>query len=355
MELLGEISERFRLFGELECPGMSPLYERLSLGVSSDPEVLAIAANRREGQPAPNLFFAAVHAVLAKEKAHRLARFYPDLSEDPDRGDPYPAFRGFCLERRERIEEIISVRAVQTNVVRRSALLLPAFARAIGRSARRPVSFQVSLPFSLIEIGASAGLNLYWDRYGYDYGGRVRWGDSTSPVQLTTAAQGEIVPPVPDTIVNIERRVGLDLEPVFLDSEESVSWLRALIWPERRDEAELLRRAMELVRADPPQLLSGDALDLLPEVLDAVPPESTPCIFHSHTLNQFPTEARERFAGLVREFGEGRDLHLISLESRRGQDNSELDLTSYRGGVETWEHLATCDSHGYRIRWRLPA
>ena len=100
MVLLGEIAETFRLFGELECPGMSPLYERLSLGVSSDPEVLAIAANRREGQPAPNLFFAAVHAVLAKEKSHRLARFYPDLSEDPDRGDPYPAFRGFCLERR---------------------------------------------------------------------------------------------------------------------------------------------------------------------------------------------------------------------------------------------------------------
>ena len=351
MELMCEIAERFRLFGELECPGMSPLYERLSLGVSNDPEVLAIAANRREGQPAPNLFFAAVHAVLAKEKSHRVAQFYPDLSEDPDRGDPYPAFRGFCLERRERIEEIISVRAVQTNVIRRSALLLPAFARAIGRSARRTVS----LPVSLIEIGASAGLNLYWDRYGYDYGGRARWGDSTSPVQLTTAVQGEVVPPVPDAIVNIERRVGLDLEPVFLDSEESVSWLRALIWPERRDEAELLRRAMELVRADPPQLLSGDALDLLPEVLDAVPPESTPCIFHSHTLNQFPTEARERFAGLVREFGEGRDLHLISLESRRSQDNSELDLTSYRGGVETWEHLATCDSHGYRIRWRLPA
>ena len=351
MELMCEIAERFRLFGELECPGMSPLYERLSLGVSNDPEVLAIAANRREGQPAPNLFFAAVHAVLAKEKSHRVAQFYPDLSEDPDRGDPYPAFRGFCLERRERIEEIISVRAVQTNVIRRSALLLPAFARAIGRSARRTVS----LPVSLIEIGASAGLNLYWDRYGYDYGGRARWGDSTSPVQLTTAVQGEVVPPVPDAIVNIERRVGLDLEPVFLDSEESVSWLRALIWPERRDEAELLRRAMELVRADPPQLLSGDALDLLPEVLDAVPPESTPCIFHSHTLNQFPTEARERFAGLVREFGEGRDLHLISLESRRGQDNSELDLTTYRGGVETWEHLATCDSHGYRIRWRLSA
>ncbi len=346
MEDLRGMAEIFRRFGDLECPGMSTLYERLSLAISGDPEILAIAVQRRAGQPAPNLFFAAVHALLLEGSPHPLARFYTSLSPATQTTeDPYPVFRTFCLERRAQIVEIISTRAVQTNVIRRSALLLPAFARAMGNGGNRPTA--------LIEIGASAGLNLFWDRYGFDYGGRLRWGDPASPVQLATTCQGPYLPPVPESAVNISQRVGLDLEPVYLDREDGGAWLRALIWPERRDEADLLSRAMDLARSGPPQLFAGDALDLLPGVLDAVPTESRPCIFHSHTLNQFPIEARERFAGLIDRYGGQRDLDLISLEGRRGQENSELDLATYRNGARKWEHLATCDSHGYRIKWLM--
>ena len=323
---------------------MSPLYERLSLAVSGSPEILAIAALRRAGQPAPNLFFAAVHALLMEETSHPLASFYPDLAPGAETsGDPYPAFRRFCLERRERIAEIVSVRGVQTNVVRRSALLLPAFARALRGAGGMPVF--------LVEVGASAGLNLFWDKYGYDYGGGHRWGDPASPVQLATACQGRFPPMLPDAPVNVAHRVGLDLEPVDLGNREAVAWLEALVWPERRDEAELLRRAMELARNDPPRMLRGDALELLPEVLDEAPPDCALCVFHSHTLNQFPPEARERFDRMMRRYGERRDLNVISLEARRGRENSELELLTWRGGVRNWERVATCDSHGYRIKW----
>ena len=344
MEDLSGMAEIFRHFAELECPGMSPLYEILSWNVANAPEILAIAAQRRAGQPVSNLFFAAVHALLIEEPSHPLASFYPDLASGRSpSGGPFPAFRSFCLERRDRIVEMISVRRVQTNVVRRCALLLPAFLRAISNWNGAPVV--------LVEVGASAGLNLFWDRYGYDYGGGVRWGDLMSPVQLTTTSLGDTRPPVPAREINVTGRVGIDLNPVDVSDNDAVSWLQALVWPERRDEAELLQRAIELARTTPPRLIAGDALDVLPEVLDSLPTDMVPLIFHSHTLNQFPTEARERFGELVNHYGSQRDLALISLESRQSQGNSELDLTTYINGVRTWEHLAQCDSHGYRIKW----
>ena len=344
MEDLSGMAEIFRRFAELECPGMSPLYETLSRSAANDPEVIAIAARRRAGQPAPNLLFAAVHALLIEDPSHPLASFYPDLAVGGSlSGDPYAAFRYFCLERKDRIIDIISARRVQTNVVRRSALLLPAFLRAMGNWDGAPVV--------LVEVGASAGLNLFWDQYGYDYGGGVRWGNPASPVQLTTAALGDRRPPVPARALKVTGRVGIDLNPVDVGDDDAVSWLRALVWPERRDEAELLQRAIELVREAPLCLIAGDALDVLPGILDGLPLGSVPVIFHSHTLNQFPADARKRFGELLDHYGSQRDLALISLESRQSQGDSELDLTIYVNGVRTWEHLAQCDSHGYRVRW----
>ena len=344
MEDLSGMAEIFRRFAELECPGMSLLYETLSRSAANDPEVLAIAVQRRAGQPAPNLLFGAVHALLTEEPFHPLASFYPDLAGDGSpSGDPYPVFRSFCMDRKSRIVEMISVRRVQTNVVRRSALLLPAFLRAIGNWNEAPVV--------LVEVGASAGLNLFWDRYGYDYGGGVRWGGPVSPVQLTTISLGGRRPPVPARALNVTGRVGIDLNPVDVGDNDAVSWLQALVWPERRDEAELLQRAIELARTTPPRLIAGDALNVLPEVFDSLPTDTVPLIFHSHTLNQFPADTRKRFAELVNCYGSQRDLALISLESLQSQGNSELDLTTHINGVCTWERLAQCDSHGYRIRW----
>src|SRR5690349_4433903 len=91
------IARRFRVFADAECRGSSPLYERLSHGVADDPELLALAAHGRPGQPLPNLFFAAVHSLLRAEPSDPLASFYPSLTVAPDRRDPMPAFHIFCL------------------------------------------------------------------------------------------------------------------------------------------------------------------------------------------------------------------------------------------------------------------
>ena len=114
------------MFCRHECRGLSPLYEALALAVAEDPELLTLAGAARPGQPAPNLFFAAVHLLLSSEpaKGDPLARYYPSLAETAASAtDAFPAFRGFCLAHAGAIAEIINRRSVNTNDVGRCAVL----------------------------------------------------------------------------------------------------------------------------------------------------------------------------------------------------------------------------------------
>src|SRR5215472_17094894 len=69
----------------------------------------------------------------------------------------------------------------QTNEVRRSACLLPGFLT---------VAAETRLPLACLELGASAGLNQLWHRYGYQLLGAGRWGDRAAPLQLDTDWSG---------------------------------------------------------------------------------------------------------------------------------------------------------------------
>jgi hypothetical protein len=138
---------------------------------------------------------------------------------------------------------------------------------------------------------------------------------------------------------------------VDISDPDAVDWLRALVWPERVDEAQMLEDALEIAKDDPPRLLAGDALELLPEVLESIPSDSPLCLYHTNTLNQFPREARERFLELVEDHGSIRDLSLISVEGRAGGHHCAVELTQYQNGLKTTRHLADNDSHGNWIQW----
>ncbi len=338
-----ELARRFRQFAEHECRGRSPLYERLSHAVAEDGELLRLAAEARPGQPVPNLFFAAVQFLLLRGGGPALARFYPTLggAYRPD-DDPVPAFRAFCLAHRDAIVAIERTRLVQTAHARRCALLLPAFELVSRAFARRPMA--------LIEVGASAGLNLVWDRYGYSYGDGRRSGRRDAQVQLSCEPRGPLAPPLPQRPPAVAWRVGLDLNPIDLSDPDERLWLRALIWPDEPGRAELLREAIAAVTLDPPRLLAGDALATLPRALAEAPAELPVCIYHSFTLNQFSPEGRRRFAEIVAGAAAKRVLALIALEAlSRASPVPELRLSL--GPALTPRLLARCDAHGAWIEW----
>ena len=347
MNELETLAYRFRRFAELECRDSSPLYERLSTCVAGDAELLEMATHCSEGQPAPNLFFGAAHLVLLENPGHPLSAYYASVEETPkEREGAYPHFRALCLEHSERIVETVSTRRVQTNEVGRCAVLLPAFAIVAERSASREAAF--------IEVGASAGLNLLWDRFRYEYGGVARWGDPSSPVRLVCEPIGAPLPPIPDALPSVVLRVGIDLDPVDLGDAESVRWLRALIWPEHRRRVAALAGALRLAASDPPVLVAADALDALPGVLETVPPDAATCVYHTHTLNQFPPDARRRFGEILDDFGARQDLYVVSIERQGPQQErvgALLELTSYEGGRKTSRALGRCDNHGMWLDW----
>ena len=61
------------------------------------------------------------------------------------------------------------------------------------RPSPRWRAWQVARPLALIEVGASAGLNLLFDRYGYDYGAGRSAGDPSAPVRFTCALRGAVL------------------------------------------------------------------------------------------------------------------------------------------------------------------
>lgn len=343
-----KMAERFRRIAKDQFEGYSPLYERLALGAADDPEVLAVASEVGQGKSvATLLLLGSVQYLLLKGAEHPLAAYYPSVvgyDRKPREGDPYPAFHDFVLQNRAEIERLVRTRIVQTNEVQRCACLLPVFGLLYDEALKRPLA--------LVEVGTSAGLHLLWDKYGYSYGPGLQYGDPTSPVQLSCELRGKFRPPMPDPFPRVAYRVGIDLDPIDVRDPDQLLWLRALIWPEHRERAELLDRAAGIARQNPPSLLKGDVFDLLPQVVQSAPRGTAICIYHSYTLVQLPQEARDRLTTLIGQLSLDRPIYRISQEWLGGEA-AQVTLTRFAGNTYEEQHLADCHPHGHWLEWKL--
>ncbi|MBO4274692.1 DUF2332 domain-containing protein [Microbispora triticiradicis] len=265
-----ETAEWYRYFAEREARGHSPVYEVLGLAVAADPGLLELVDGLPEPKRQPNLLFAAVRFL----------------------GGPYDDFGRFhawTVRHWDRVRETVLARRTQTNETGRCASLLPVLAALPG-------------PLALIEVGASAGLCLYPDRYRYRYddpaGCGPEIGPAASPVLLTCRTNGGV--PVPDHPPEIVWRVGIDLDPVDVRDDEAVRWLECLVWPGQDDRLARLRGAVRMARRDPPRLVRGDASAVLPGLVAAAPAGATVVVFHSALMPYLDAGARNRFVALVR-------------------------------------------------------
>ena len=339
---LDALAQIFKRFSKEAHVGGSPLYASLADGIANDIDLLTIASSATH-RPVPNLLFGAVHYLLLRGVNDKLSSFYPSMTrESRPQIHAYRYFREFCLEFEPAIRDLLSSRLVQTNEVARCSYLLPAFALIADQNP--------DFPLSIVDIGASAGLHLLWNRYCYEYNTKVV-GDESSRVRIKAEVRGNNVPPIPYNFPPVAFQMGLDLNPVHLTNPDSALWLRALVWPEHERRATQLKSAIELAIDKPPSLIAGDALETLPKVLNRIPSDSTLCIFHAHTLNQFSQDERTRFDSLLDEFSMENDLFLLSAEMLNRQDFATLDLVSIRGGSRQCRKLADVDAHGSWLKW----
>ena len=345
---LEALARRFVHFADQECGDYAPFYAHLARGIALDLDLLTIAAHTRSGQQAPNLLLAAVHELLLRGADHALAAFYPSvahLTAAPP-GDPMPAFRAFCQDHRTALIDLVSTRLVQTNEPQRCTVLLPAFAMVQHLAD--------GMPLALIEVGASAGLNLLFDRYGYDYGAGRSAGDPGLPIRFACTLRGEVRPPMPARMPPVAARVGLDLHPIHATDPEAIRWLRALVWPEHPARAALLEQVLALAQREPSRLLAGDALAILPQAVADAPADTAVCVFHTATLAHFPPEARARFRALIAEPARQRDLFWLSSEGSGNSGRRGLYLTlltAFQHGRRMERQLAYSHPHGIWLEW----
>jgi hypothetical protein len=226
-------------------------------------------------------------------------------------------------------------RLVQTNVVKRSALL------RLGMTA---VASMTDEPVTLIEVGSSAGVHLRFDDYRYEIAGRT-WGKASSPVVVSAEWRGDGAPPDLGRLPAIGARVGIDLNPIDAGDPDERLWLRALIWPENLAQAALQDEALRAVAANPPRTYAGDAVDLLPGVVAEVPRGAPIVIFHSATRLHVPPGRREAFDAAIAGAGREHELFHLSYEAARGLGEQGFALELRRGG-RPGRRLAIGHGHG---------
>jgi hypothetical protein len=167
-------------------------------------------------------------------------------------------------------------RSTQTNEPARCATLLP-------------VLMQLPQPLALIEVGASAGLCLLPDRYGYDFGrGRITPAALDAPVFHCRVNE---TTPVPTRLPDIAWRAGLDLNPMDLSDPAQTAWLETLVWPEQIQRLANLRAAIKLAADLKPRVVKGDLRGDLASLAREAPKDATLVIFHTAVLSYVASPA----------------------------------------------------------------
>ncbi|MFB6234034.1 MAG: DUF2332 domain-containing protein [Halopenitus sp.] len=352
---------------------VTPLYETLASAAAADERLLDIAAAAPEGQPAPQLLLAAVHSLLLEGESHPLTLFYPTCrgdevtfvdgdtpsadgdtataDGDPAAGNPVPHFREFCLANEAKLRERIASRRVQTNDVGRSAVLLPAFTHVHRRTD--PDSL------ALIELGASAGLNLNWDRYGYRYGRNNtgdddavrRAGDPDSPVTIETDVRGAERVLLPPSLPPVPWRVGVDENPLDPTETANARWLHALVHPDQPGRHRRLDAALAVARRHQPTVVEGDAVTELPRLLGAAPPDAALVVFSTHFLYQLPSEAVDRLREILAAHSRYRPVDWLSIDPDADLGTPVYRRVAFRDGDAAERQLAQFESYGDWLRW----
>jgi hypothetical protein len=327
----------------------SPLYRALSQTVVASDQLLDLAARGRPGQYPTFLFFGAVHRLLLRGTDHPLGGYYPSVAGAAalPAADAGPALESFGRAYAEELAETIRTRLVQTSVVQRT-LGLRVGLSAIAAATREPMAG----PLHVIEVGASAGLNLRFGRYGYRLGGR-QYGDPDAPVQLAAEVYGPGSLPDLDRVPVIGQVQGVDLNPVDATDPDAREWLEALVWPENSAQRKLLGRALALAAADPPPIRAGDAVEVLPELAAGLPAGEPRLVFHAATRMHVPQERRAAFDAAIRAVGETGPLWWLSIENspdpdprpRPARPGAALLLRDPAGHTQT---VAVVDGH---LRW----
>jgi hypothetical protein len=279
----------------------------------------------------------AVHRLVLEGRAPELARFYPSAGGTVGPG-VHAAFSDVLAEHQPALRDLIE-RPVQTNEVGRAAALLGGFLT---------VAAETGMPLRLLEVGASAGLNLRWDRYFYTAAGDS-WGDAGSSVRFEDAF-GSGTPPLSVRAQVAERR-GCDPDPLDPAAREDRLTLLSYVWPDQEQRVAQLRAALELASSVEVPIDRAEAVPWLERQLSERHAGVATVVFHSIVLPYLGEQGIAQLAQTIRGAGEradaGAPLAWLSMEA--GGDQADVRLTTWPGGDQRL--LARATYHGPPVTW----
>jgi len=338
-----KLKERFKRFAETECKGVSPLYYFISNEVAKDKDLIDIASFCKQRQPMPNLFLASVQYLLLNNQSENLAQYYPSINKQHLEDLPFDLFKEFCIRNKEHIIELEQTRIVQTNALNRCAYLMPILS-----------SLFQSQEVNIIDIGTSAGLTLNLDKYEYHYNGNYFLGQS--PVKVRSEIRDGDMPKF-ESIVKLNKKIGIDQNPLDLETKENSNWLRALIWADQIERVEKIEEAIRIAKKENNQLERASTIAEFQEIILNQDNNFPLAIFHTHTLYQFTPEERIEFWSLVDAIGKERDLTYLATEYSTVQQNDYgikgviIEVTNYNKGTKSSQLVAETNGHANWIKW----
>lgn len=262
-------AEKYRNFSSGEARGESACYEDWAAGVAGDPELIGLIDELPEPRRQPNLLFAAARYLGVP-------------------AGPFAEFRAGVLAAWPDVREIMLTKRTQTNEPGRSAVMMPLLAA-------------LPQPLALLEVGASAGLCLYPDKFSYQYGDTERIDPPDGPGAALLSCAIDAPVPVPAALPQVVWRAGCDLNPLDVTDAADMRWLQTLVWPEQEDRRQRLAAAIEVARSDPPHLVAGDLNDVVEDLAGQAPDDATLVIFHSSVMFYLDAAGRSAFTATVRE------------------------------------------------------
>jgi hypothetical protein len=231
--------------------------------------------------------------------------------------------------------------APQTNEVRRSGALLPGFL-LIGEMFGKPLV--------LSEVGASAGLNLQWDRYRYDLGGFAH-GPADTPVLIAPEWRGR---PAPSGSATVAARAGCDLNPVHATDPAHRLRMLSYIWADQADRLQRTAAALDIAAREGLAVEKADAVDWLIHRLAQPHPGAIHVVYHTIAWQYLPHQLREKGEALLAEAGSrataDAPLARLALEADEHDNGASLTLQIWPSGER--KEIGRGDFHGRWVDWR---
>lgn len=339
------LSKKFERFAKEECKGNSPLYYQLSKQIACDEELLRLCFFVKDGQPIPNAFLAAVHFFVLKNEQASLAQYYPSVTGQETEAIPFNLFKAFVQQHQQEIVNLIQHRIVQTNVLTRCNYLLPVFSNVL---------YQTDEPATIIDIGASTGLNLNFDHYEYYYNDEKVYGNSR--VKLHCVIKDGNIPTVRPFKSPI-RKIGIDQYLIDLTGVDDLIWLQALIWPDQTERFTMLKEALNTPNLSEIKLISGSTIADFKKAIESVDPSDTLIISATHVLYQFTGKLLNEFYNFLSDVGQNRDFCFLSAEAtdavqlKYGIKNTAVVLTTYKNKQKGETLIAETNGHGNWLKW----